>query len=75
MEYLKIRKIGNSYGVVLPKEVLDHLKVQEGDKLFLVDTPDGGLKVTPHDPMHDKVVETAREVMREYRDTFKALAK
>ncbi len=75
MKHLKIRKIGNSYGVVLPKDVLDHLKVKEGDELFLIDAPDGSLKITPHDPEHEKVVETAREVMREYRDTFKELAK
>ncbi len=75
MKHLKIRKIGNSAGIVLPKEVLARLNVKEGDELYLVEAPDGSIKLSRHDPEHEKIVETAREVMREYRDTFKALAK
>ena len=43
---LKLRKIGNSYGVVLPKEVLGRLRLAEGDRLFLTETPDGGYRIT-----------------------------
>ena len=75
MKHLKIRKIGNSVGIVLPKDVLARLDVGEGDDLFLIEAPDGSVKLSRHDPKHEKVVKTAREVMREYRDTFKALAK
>ena len=75
MKHLKIRKIGNSAGIVLPKDVLARLNVGEGDKLFLIEAPDGSIRLSRHDPEHEKVVETAREVMKEYRDTFKELAK
>ena len=44
---LKLRKVGNSVGVVLPKETLARLNVEEGDTLALTDTPEGGLRVTP----------------------------
>lgn len=75
MQHLKIRRIGNSLGVVLPKELLSRLNVSEGDELFVVDAAEGSIRLTPYDPKHEKAVETAREVMKEYRDTFKALAK
>ncbi len=69
-----LRRIGNSYGVILPKAELDKLGVVEGDKLFIVRTPDG-LRLTPYDPDFAKVMEATREYMREHRDALKDLAK
>jgi putative addiction module antidote len=72
---LKIRKIGNSYGVVLPKEVLAHLRVAEGDRLFLTETPEGGYRLTPYDPEFERQLRLAEEGMARYRNTLRALAK
>ena len=69
-----LRRIGNSYGVILPKAELDKLGVVEGDKLFIVRTPDG-LRLTPYDPDFAKVMEATREYMRDHRDALKELAK
>lgn len=72
---LQIRKIGNSVGLILPKDLLARLQLKEGDKLYVVGQADGGLKLTPFDPKHAETMRIAREVMSEYRDTFQALAK
>ena len=69
-----VRRIGNSYGVILPKAELDKLGVVGGDKLFLVRTPDG-LRLTPYDPDFAKVMEATREYMRDHRDALKDLAR
>jgi len=74
MHALKLTQIGNSIGVILPKEVLARLKLGKGDLLHVTDTPDG-LALTPYDPSFDDQLEMGREFMREYRDTFRALAK
>lgn len=70
---IKMIKIGTSTGAIFPKEMLAKLKVQQGDTLFTVETPDGIL-LTPYDPNVEKQLEAGREFMREYRDTFRALA-
>jgi putative addiction module antidote len=74
MQGIKLTQIGNSVGLILPKEVLAKLKLEKGDTVFLTDTP-GGVTITPHDPTFEEQLEIGREFMREYRDTFKALAK
>lgn len=74
METLKLTQIGNSVGVILPKEILARLKVEKGDSLFVTEAP-GGLRLTPFDPSLDEQVATGREFMREFRDTFRQLAK
>ena len=71
---LKLTQIGNSVGLVLPKEVLARLKLEKGDTVFLTEAPDG-LNLTPYDPSLEAQLEAGREFMREYRDTFHALAK
>jgi len=71
---LKIIQIGNSLGVTLPKEALAALKVEKGDTLTLTPAPDG-FRITPYDPEVDQQVEAGRQLMREYRDTLRALAK
>ncbi len=74
MHALKLTQIGNSVGVILPKEVLARLKVEKGDTLHLTDTP-GGIALTPYEPNLEQQLAIGREFMREYRDTFHALAK
>lgn len=74
MATLKLTQIGNSLGVILPKEVLARLKLEKGDTVFLTDTP-SGITISPQDPTFEEQLEMGREFMREYRDTFKALAK
>jgi putative addiction module antidote len=71
---IKMIRIGTSTGAIFPKELLAQLKVHQGDTLFAVETPDGVL-LTPYDPDVEKQLEAGREFMREYRDTFRALAK
>ena len=71
---LQIRKIGNSVGLILPKELLARLKLKEGDKLFAVEQTERGLKLTPYDPKHAEAMEIARRSFRKYADTYKALA-
>ena len=74
MHKLKLRAIGTSTGVILPKELLARLKVERGDHLYVVETP-GGYTITPFDPDVADQVEQGRSFMRKYRDTFRALAK
>ena len=74
MQSLKITTIGNSVGVVLPKEVLEKLRVSKGDVLFLVEEPDG-YKLTPYDKEFVEQMEVAEDIMREDRDVLKVLSK
>ncbi|MBA4225990.1 MAG: AbrB/MazE/SpoVT family DNA-binding domain-containing protein [Hyphomonas sp.] len=74
MTKLKIRKIGNSLGVVLPKEVLDQLKVKEGDTLDVVPT-ETGVKLSISDEEVDKLMQMAERIMEENREVLRALAK
>ena len=74
MYQLKLTQIGNSVGVVLPKEVLAKLKVEKGEMLILTEAPDG-FRLTPYDPALEEQLRLGREVAKEYRDTLRALAK
>ena len=74
MSALKLTQIGNSVGVILPKELLARLKVAKGDSLFLTEAANG-LTLTPYDPELDEQLKVGREFMREYRDTLHQLAK
>jgi putative addiction module antidote len=71
---LKLRAIGTSTGIVLPKETLTRLKLKRGDSLFAVETPEGYL-LTPYDAKVDEQVKLGLEFMAKYRNTFRALAK
>ena len=73
-EVLQIRKIGNSLGLILSKELLARLKLKEGDKLHVVEQTERGVKLSPYDPKHARAVEIARRSFRIYADTYKALA-
>jgi len=71
---LQIKKIGNSLGFILPKELAARLKLKEGDKLHVVEQTERGIKLSPYDPKHAKAMELARRSFRKYGDTYKALA-
>ena len=71
---LKLTAIGTSTGVVIPKEMLNRLKVEKGDALYAIETPEGYL-LTPYDPAIAEQLGHGERFMKQYRDTFKALAK
>jgi putative addiction module antidote len=72
---LKLIPIGNSTGMILPKEMLARLHVDKGDQLYLTEAPDGGYRLTPFDPEFARQMELAEEIMREDREILRALAK
>ena len=74
MSKLKIRKVGNSLGVILPAEDLARLKVGEGDQLILSHTPTG-LKLDVYDSEVAAQVKAGREIAQRYRNTLRELAK
>ena len=71
---LKLRPFGSSVGVIIPKEVLGNLNVEEGDTVYLTQGQDG-YRVVAHDPNFAKAMEIYRGVAREYRNTLRKLAK
>ena len=71
---LKIRKWGGSYGVTLPRQVLDDLGVTEGDLLYPVRTPNG-VELTRFNPEFAKIMEDAEDYMRRHRNAMRELAK
>jgi putative addiction module antidote len=75
MMELKLRKIGNSLGVVLPKEVVHRLRAGEGDRLFLIESPGGTYQITPFDPSFEKKLKKAEEIIGRYRNALHVLAK
>ena len=72
---LQIKKIGNSVGLILPKELLARLKLKEGDQLYIIEQTERGIKLSPYDPKHAEAMEFARRSFREYADAYRALAK
>jgi putative addiction module antidote len=74
MTALKLTTIGTSTGVVIPKEMLARLKVGKGDTLYAIESAEGYL-ITPYDPSIEEQLKAGQQFMKDYRDTFKALAK
>ena len=74
MVELKVRKFGNSLGVVLPKEVIHRLHTGDGQPLFLIEAPDG-YRLTPYDPSFEKKMSKADDIIGRYRNTLHELAK
>jgi putative addiction module antidote len=70
---LKITTIGNSAGVILPRDLLSRLRLQKGDELYALETPDG-IKLTVYDPTLAEQMEVAEKVMRERRSLLHKLA-
>lgn len=71
---LKITKIGNSAGIILPKELLARLRVAPGDSLYVTESPDG-IRLTATNPDFAAKMELAEQIMREDRDILRVLAK
>ena len=71
----KVRKIGNSYGIVLPKAALQAMKVKEGDVLYLTAAPENGLQVTSHRDGFAEKMRIAEDLMGRYRNALRELAK
>lgn len=71
---LKLVRIGNSTGVILPKEVLARLRLGVGDEISLVETP-GGVSLTRHDPGFEEQMAVARQVMKRRHNALRELAK
>jgi putative addiction module antidote len=71
----KVTTIGSSTGVILTAEARQRLKVQKGDTLYLTEAPDGGFRLTPHDPEFEAAMKSAAKIAHRDRDLLKALAK
>ena len=72
---LKLRKVGNSVGVVLPREALVHLHAQAGDTVCVTEVPDGSLRLCPTKPEVMRQLEAAQPIIRRYRHALRELAK
>lgn len=72
---IEIKKIGNSDGVILPRELMQRLDLKRGQQLHITELAGGGFQALPYDPDFEATMTAADEVMDEYRDTLAALAK
>ena len=74
MTLLKVRPIGNSLGVVLPKETLARLNLEDGDALYLTEAPGGSMRITHYGPAFEVQTRAAQEGMSQYRNALRKLA-
>ena len=72
---LEIKKIGNSSGIILPKELMTALGLKPGMELYAAAAGDGAIRLTPYDPDFAESMKLVDDIMDEYRDTLKELAK
>jgi putative addiction module antidote len=72
---LEIKKIGNSDGLILPRDLMQRLDLKRGQTLHVVELAGGGFQVLPYDPDFEKTMNIADDLMDEYRDTLATLAK
>ena len=75
MTVLKATKIGNSVGVIIPKELLEVLRIKAGDKVFASIAPEGSVQLSPYDPEFEKAMEAFDKTRRKYRNAFRELGK
>jgi putative addiction module antidote len=75
MVQLKVRKFGNSLGVVLPREVIQRLKTGDGQPLFLIEGMEGSYQLTPYDPTFEEKMTKAEDIIGRYRNTLRVLSK
>jgi putative addiction module antidote len=75
MYELKVRAVGSSSGVLLPKEMMTELGLKQGDSIFATKAPDGSFRITPFDESFAEQMAAAEDVMREDRDILRVLAK
>jgi putative addiction module antidote len=74
MTKLKLTAIGNSAGVIFPREVLARLKLDKGDAIYLTEAPDG-YRLTPYDPEFEAQMSAARKIMKRRRAALRELAR
>lgn len=74
MTALKLEQIGNAVGVILPDELLAHLKLAKGDTVYVTEAGDGAVRLTPYDPDLETQMSAAREIMEERREVLRELA-
>ncbi|QHI99574.1 AbrB/MazE/SpoVT family DNA-binding domain-containing protein [Xylophilus rhododendri] len=74
MSALKLTQIGNSVGVILPKDVLARMKLEKGDNIFMTDT-ENGIALSPYDAEFEKQMAAARRIMKSRRHVLRELAK
>ena len=72
---IQIKKIGNSHGLILPKELMQRLDLKRGQQLHIVELAGGGFQALPYDPDFEETMDIADEIIDEYRDTLAALGK
>lgn len=72
---LVIKKIGNSTGIIFPKELLARVNLAQGDSVYVTETSDGGLKLALREPDFEQGMEIARKAMRKYKNALRELAK
>ncbi|MGC1780063.1 MAG: AbrB/MazE/SpoVT family DNA-binding domain-containing protein [Xanthobacteraceae bacterium] len=70
-----LKKIGNSTGFILPKEMMARLNIATGDTFYATVTPEGGIRLNPYDPKFEEAMNTARRGMKIYRNALAELAK
>jgi putative addiction module antidote len=75
MSALKLTQIGNSVGVILPKEVLAKMNVGKGDTVYLTEAANGGFNLTPYDEEFERQMEAARRIMKKRRNVLRELAR
>jgi len=71
---IKLRKVGNSVAMIVPKQVRQKMGVKEGDAVYLTETPDG-YRISPYDPEFSRQMKIARKVQAKHRDALHELAK
>jgi putative addiction module antidote len=74
MKKAKITTVGSSTGIILSKEILEKLKVEKGDTVYFIDTPNG-VEITAYDTEFEEQMSVARRVMKDHRNALKELAK
>ncbi|HEY1361832.1 MAG TPA: AbrB family transcriptional regulator [Xanthobacteraceae bacterium] len=72
---IEIKKIGDSDGLILPRELMERLELKRGQLLHVIELPGGGFQLLPYDPDSERTLAIANEIMDEYQDTLAALAK
>ena len=72
---LKVRKVGNSLGVILPKDVVRRLRTAEGQRLHLLEEPDSSYRLTPYDPAFEEKMSKAEDIISRYGNALHVLAK
>lgn len=72
---LKVRKFGNSLGVILPREAIERMRSADGAALFLIEAPDGGYLMSPYDPAFADKMRKADDIAGRYRNALRSLDK